>query len=364
MAFWWKKTPKTASDYARLLSEQLNKFDNASASDSRRKVQDECSKYLSGIKHFLLGDFEPEPSCESVDELYDAIYQLDILHDLLAKMPELEFEPRKDVALIFATCLRRSRDNKFVTVDYLVTKPQTLSLMLRTPELALTKPNASDLFLKSCSIILECLKYEQLCRMMLRDPQLWVFFDLARGGSFEVSTESLQILTSFFTVHHKLVSTEFFSHQANLQKLIDKINKLMAHGNYVTKRQSVKLLHSLIMIRSYNQFLTTYINSPENLKLIMILLSDRSKNLQMGSFNIFKVFVANPRKSKPVSDIMVKNRDKLLHYLASFNADSKDTTFLDEKEYVVQEIESLPRLVSPNSDLTLGTSPQNRSTIE
>ncbi|SCV04643.1 LANO_0G11452g1_1 [Lachancea nothofagi CBS 11611] len=357
MAFWWKKTPKTASDYAKLLSEQLNKFENATTIDSRRKVQDDCSKYLTGTKHFLLGEVEPEPTPEAVDELYGAIYQLDILRDLLVNLPELEFEARKDVALIFATCLRHSRDNKFVTVDYLVTRPNVVALMLRTPELALSKPNSSDLFLKAGFIILEALKYEQLCRIMLRDPQIWLFFDFAKGGSFEVSTESFQILTNLFTIHQKPVATEFFSQPINLQKFIDKINKLMAHGNYVTKRQSVKLLHSLIMIRSYNHLLTAYINSPDNLKLIMILLSDRSKNLQLGSFNIFKVFVANPRKSKPILDIMVKNRDKLLHYLMSFNTDSKDATFLDEKEYVVQEIESLPRLVSPNSDPSLGTSP-------
>ncbi|CEP61594.1 Hym1p LALA0_S03e06436g [Lachancea lanzarotensis] len=359
MAFWWKKTPKTPSDYARLLSEQLNKFENASTVDSRRKIQDDCSKYLAGTKHFLLGEVEPEPSVEAVDELYSAIYQLDLLYDLLVNLAELEFEARKDVALLFATCLRHSRDNKLVTVDYLVTRPKTISLMLRAPQMALSKANSSDLFLKTGSIILESLKYEQLCRLMLRDPQIWLFFDFAKSGSFEVSTESLQILTNLLTIHQKPVATEFFSQPANLHKFIEKINNVMAHGSYVTKRQSVKLLQYLIMIRAYNHLLTAYINSPDNLKLIMILLSDRSKNLQLASFNIFKVFVANPRKSKPVLDIMVKNRDKLLHYLQSFNTDSKDVTFLDEKEYVVQEIESLPRLVSPNGDFSFGTSPQH-----
>ncbi|SCU82308.1 LADA_0C04390g1_1 [Lachancea dasiensis] len=358
MAFWWKKTPKTASDYARLLSEQLNKLDHVSTIDNRRKIQDDCSRYLAGTKHFLLGDVDPEPTAEALDELYSAIYQLDLLYDLLTNLHDLEFEARKDVALIFATCLRHSRDNKFVTVDYMVTRPKIVSLILRTPELALSKNNASDLFLKAGFIILECLKYEQLCRLMLRDPQIWLFFDFAKGGSFEISTESFQILSSMFSVHQKPVATEFFGQHANLQKFIDKVNMLLAHGNYVTKRQSIKLLHSLIMIRAYNNLLTSYINSPDNLKLIMILLSDRSKNLQMGSFNIFKVFVANPRKSRPVLDIMVKNRDKLLHYLKSFNTDSKDATFLDEREYVIQEIESLPRLVSPNSDSTLEVSPQ------
>lgn len=143
-----------------------------------------------------------------------------------------------------------------------------------------------------------------------------------------------------------------------MTRFIDKINKLMAHGNYVTKRQSVKLLATLILNRINNQLMTTYINSSDNVKLIMILLSDRSKNLQLESFNIFKVVVANPRKSKPVLDVLVKNRDKLLNFFEQFGVDNKDSTFLDEKEFVVEQIEALPRIVATNGEYSLGTSPE------
>lgn len=358
MAFWWKKSPKTPSDYVKLLTEQLTKFETSSNSDNRRKIQDDCSKYLTGTKHFILGETDPAPTSEAIEELYAAIYQSDLLYDLLIHFADLEFEARKDVALLFATCLRRSSDNKFTTVDYLVTKPRIISVLLRTAELSINKPNSNTIFLTVGGIVTECLKYEQLCRIIIKDPQLWRYFEFALMGSFEISTESMQILNDVFTVHKKLVATEFFNQETKSQKFVHKINKLMAHGNYVTKRQSVKLLSTLILNRSNNQLMTAYINSPENLKLIMILLSDRSKNLQIESFNVFKVFVANPRKSKPVMDILVKNRDKLLHYFEHFGSDSKDGTLSDEKEFVVQQIEILPRLVSSNSESSLGTSPQ------
>lgn len=147
-----------------------------------------------------------------------------------------------------------------------------------------------------------------------------------------------------------------------MTKFIQNINKLMAHGSYVTKRQSTKLLASLIVVRSNNQFMNLYINSPENLKLIMTLMTDKSKNLQHEAFNVFKVMVANPRKSKPVSDILMKNRDKLLKYFDNFGIDCRDATFLDEKEFIVQEIESLPRIVSSNAEATVqvsGSPPRN-----
>lgn len=350
MTFWWKKNPKTPLDYVKFITEQLGKIESSSTQDSRRRAQEECSKYLMGTKHFILGDTEPRPTSEAIDELYMAMYRADFFYELLVHFSDLEFEARKEVMLIFSICLRYSKDNKLVTVDYLVSQPRTVNHMLRTVELALQKKGAHDLFLAVGNMIIECIKYEQLCRIILKDPQLWKFFDFVRLYYFEISTESLQILNAAFTTHPKLVSKEFFSQESNMTKFIQNINKLMAHGSYVTKRQSTKLLASLIVVRSNNQLMNAYINSPENLKLIMILMTDKSKNLQHEAFNVFKVMVANPRKSKPVSDILIKNREKLLKYFETFGTDYQDSTFLDERDFIIQEIESLPRIVSSNTD--------------
>ncbi|CAR26587.1 ZYRO0B13310p [Zygosaccharomyces rouxii] len=349
MTFWWKKNPKSPQDYVKFISDQLSKIESSSTQDSKRKAQEEVSKYLMYTKHFILGDTDPRPNAESIDELYGAIYRAELFYDLLIHFGDLEFEARKEVTLIFSICLRYSKDNKLVTVDYLVSKPKTIYTMLRTVESAMQRKTANDVFLTVGNMIMECIKYEQLCRIILQDPQLWKLFDIVRFGNFETSTESLQILSSALTTHTKLVSKEFFNNENNMNKFIQNINKLMAHGSYVTKRQSTKLLASLIVIRSNNQLMNTYINSLDNLKLIMVLMTDKSKNLQHEAFNVFKVIVANPRKSKPVFDILVKNREKLLKYFETFGLECQEPTFIDEKEFIVQEIESLPRIVSSNN---------------
>lgn len=86
-----------------------------------------------------------------------------------------------------------------------------------------------------------------------------------------------------------------------------------------------------------------YVDSPDHLKLTMNLLRDKSKNIQYEAFHVFKVFilsrdyyffteanvvaqqvfVANPKKSKPVQDILLKNRDKLLAFLPKFHDDRR-----------------------------------------
>lgn len=73
--------------------------------------------------------------------------------------------------------------------------------------------------------------------------------------------------------------------------------------------------------RSNFNVMTIYISNPENLKLMMNLLRDKSRNIQFEAFHVFKVFVANPNKVRPILDILVKNREKLLTFLGNFHND-------------------------------------------
>lgn len=71
---------------------------------------------------------------------------------------------------------------------------------------------------------------------------------------------------------------------------------------------------------NYN-IMTKYISSVDNLKLMMNLLKDKSRNIQFEAFHVFKVFVANPNKPQPVSEILQRNQEKLLKFLREFQND-------------------------------------------
>lgn len=56
----------------------------------------------------------------------------------------------------------------------------------------------------------------------------------------------------------------------------------------------------------------------------------------------FQVFVANPNKPKPVLDILLRNKDKLVDFLSNFHTDrSDDEQFNDEKAYLIKQIKEL-----------------------
>merc|ERR1719495_1324088 len=88
--------------------------------------------------------------------------------------------------------------------------------------------------------------------------------------------------------------------------------------------------------------MTKYISSQDNLKLMMNLLRDKSRNIQFEAFHVFKVFVANPNKTQPILDILVKNKDKLVEFLLNFHTDrTEDEQFNDEKTYLIKQIKEL-----------------------
>lgn len=107
--------------------------------------------------------------------------------------------------------------------------------------------------------------------------------------------------------------------------------------------------------------MTRYISNPDNLKLMMNMLKEKSRNIQFEAFHVFKVnimrkmnvqynvtmlfvqvFVANPNKPKPILDILIRNQDKLVEFLTRFHTErSEDEQFNDEKAYLIKQIKEL-----------------------
>ena len=126
---------------------------------------------------------------------------------------------------------------------------------------------------------------------------------------------------------HKMLAADFL--EANFERVFSgHYQKLLHSDNYVTRRQSLKLLGELLLdrhnfsvsliycdiVRSYRksnflryyssfnkhladcyslivifQVMTRYISNPDNLKLMMNMLKEKSRNIQFEAFHVFKV---------------------------------------------------------------------------
>ncbi|KAK3564479.1 hypothetical protein QTP86_022757 [Hemibagrus guttatus] len=204
-----------------------------------------------------------------------------------------------------------------------------------TPEVAL-----------NCGMMLrECLRHEPLARTVLFSEDFYCFFHYVELSTFDIASDAFASFKDLLT-RHKIMCADFL--ETNYDRVFTEYEKLLHSDNYVTKRQSLKLLGELLLDRHNFTVMTKYISRGENLKLMMNMLRDNSRNIQFEAFHVFKGFVANPNKTQPVLDILLKNQSKLVDFLSQFQTDrSEDEQFCDEKNYLVKQIRDLKRPAPP-----------------
>lgn len=189
----------------------------------------------------------------------------------------------------------------------------------------------------------ECARYEALAKIMLHSDEFFKFFRYVEVSTFDIASDAFSTFKELLT-RHKLLCAEFLD--ANYDKFFSQhYQRLLNSENYVTRRQSLKLLGELLLDRHNFTVMTRYISEPENLKLMMNMLKEKSRNIQFEAFHVFKVFVANPNKPKPILDILLRNQTKLVDFLTNFHTDrSEDEQFNDEKAYLIKQIKELKPL--------------------
>ncbi|CCL99916.1 uncharacterized protein FIBRA_01941 [Fibroporia radiculosa] len=327
---FFKSKPRTPPDLVRGLRDVLSKLEaGPPGSETRRKANEEVARNLQQIKAILYGDGDPLP--ELVAQLAQETYNTDLLYHLLVNIHRLEFEARKDVVQIFNNLLRRQIGARFPTVDYIRSRADVLFA-------AFDGYKDEEVALNTGMILREMLRHEELAKTLLHSDQFYTFPHYIETTTFGVSCDAFANFKETLT-RHKTMVAEYLD--KNYDRFFSSFSSLILSPNYVTKRQSLKLLGEILLDRANFSVMTRYIASETNLKTMMNLLRDKSKNIQFEAFHVFKVFVANPKKPPQIEMILRRNKDKLLTFLKSFHNDKEDEQFTDEKQFLIVQIQGL-----------------------
>jgi calcium binding protein 39 len=338
MSFLFSRSKqKSPSELVRSLNEAIQRVERQG---DRKKAIEEMQRWIFQIKSILYGDEENDPQIDLIALLAQEVYTSDVLVGVVNNLHQIDFDSRKDVVVIFTTLLRRKIGNRSPTVDYLVSRPNIFETLI------LHNGN-QDTCLSADAIVRDCAKYESLTKLILSLSVFWNYFDYIHTAPFEMAAGAFATLNDILMTQEQ-VTAEFLRNNGVMFN--QRASELMRSDNYVTKRQSLKLVAQLLRHRANFNFMTMYIDDVDNLKLVMNLLKDKSKNIQNEAFHIFKIFVANPKKSKPILDILIKNKVRLLKFLSDFSTErSNDKEFEDEKSYIINNISALPDLVPSSS---------------
>ncbi|XP_013786491.1 protein Mo25-like isoform X2 [Limulus polyphemus] len=297
------------------------------------KAQEDVSKNLMLMKNMLYGTSDQEPQTDIVlTQLAHELYNSNLLLSLIQNLSKIDFEGKKDVAQIFNNILRRQIGTRSPTVEYICTKPEILFTLIKGYE-------KQEIALNCGTMLRECARYEALAKIVLYSDEFYNFFKYVEVSTFDIASDAFSTFKELLT-RHKGLCAEFLEN--NYDKVFSHYQNLLNSENYVTRRQSLKLLGELLLDRHNFTIMTRYISNPENLKLMMNMLKEKSRNIQFEAFHVFKVFVANPNKPKPILDILLRNKEKLVDFLTKFHTDrSDDEQFNDEKAYLIKQIREL-----------------------
>ena len=219
----------------------------------------------------MYGEGESEPVPEQVAQFAQEAYQLHMMECLLTVMPRLEFEARKDIVQIFVALLQRSIGSRRPTVEYVWTHPAILRMAIRGYDVP-------DIALNTGIILHEMLQYELLAKLFLYSDDLYRFPQYIETTSFSISCDAFKNLRDALLCHRS-IAAEFLN--MHYDRFFHMYTQLLDSQNYVTRRQSLKLLGELLVDRAHYATMIRYVSDEENLKRIMNALRDRSKHIQL-----------------------------------------------------------------------------------
>lgn len=327
---------KTPEDIVRALRDGLEEGRTHSDPRTLRKTHEEVSKAIYSLKVMLYGDSnnDIEVKQQEVEELVRLACRGDLLKLIVSNLSLMEFETRKDAVQIFNNLLRREVDDSWNMCAASKVAENNGALLA-----TLVEGYANgDIALNCGAILRECIRHEVLAKLLLESDLFWRFFELVEVSDFDVASDAFSTFKDALTKHLN-ISAKFI--EANMERFVNNYNGLLRSPNYVTRRQSLKLLGEMLLERTNFRIMTHYIASPENLRLIMNLLLDMRRNIQFEAFHVFKIFVANPNKNAEVEHILVRNKEKMLAYLSDFLTDREDEQFQEDRKLVLQEIRKL-----------------------
>ncbi|WVY94378.1 hypothetical protein V8G54_033466 [Vigna mungo] len=226
---------------------------------------EEVEKNFATMRTMLSGDGESEPNSDQVSQLVDEICKEDVLTLLIHKLPILGWEARKDLVHCWSILLKHKVESNSCCVEYIEQHAELLDFLVVW------------YILESASFVL--------------------FFKFVELPNFDVASDAFSTFKDLLTKHVNVVS-EFLT--AHYDEFFDLYERLLTSPNYVTRRQSLKLLSDFLLESPNSQIMKRYILEVRYLKVMMTLLRVRK--------------MSNLRRKKSLSSRKLKGYHAKLYF--------------------------------------------------
>lgn len=263
-SFFKPSRPKTPLEVVKATKVSLMALDIKTVVEVKalEKAMEEIEKNFVTMRCMLSGDGEVEPNADQVLQLATEVCKEDVLILLVHKLPILGWEARKDLVHCWSILLKQKVDSTYCCVQFIENHFELLDFLVvcyDNKEVAL-----------HCGIMLrECIKFLSLARYILESASFELFFKFVELPTFDVASDAFSTFKDLLTKHLTVVSEYLTAHY---DEFFDLYEKLLTSSNYVTRRQSLKLLSEFLLEPPNSHIMKRYILEVRFLKVMMTLL--------------------------------------------------------------------------------------------
>ncbi|KAF2306262.1 hypothetical protein GH714_016089 [Hevea brasiliensis] len=275
----FKSKPRTPVEVVHQTRELLIYADKNTETRERKREEkmSELSKLILEMRTVLFGNGQNEPNSDACAQLTQEFFKENTFHLLIICLPKLDLGTRQNATHVIANLQRQRVNGRMTASEFMENNLDFMDILL---------PGYldGDIALTYGAISRECIRIN-----------LWLEYN----------------------------------------------SQLLESTNYITRRHAVKLLGDMLLERSNSAVMIRYVSSLDNMRILMNLFRDSKKTIQLETFHVFKLFIANQSKPPEIISVLVTNKSKLLRFFGDFNIDKDDEQFEADKAEVIREIATL-----------------------
>ena len=342
--FLKSKSKSKPSELMRKLAAELKAIPTGGPVCTLSISDDECNELENYLAAACAGTtanvyIKKQPKPEEVEKCINVAETTDIMTHIASKIAFLQPETRRIASAIWGYLLKMEHPKSFQRpmVEYLTRHLDTIDTLLRA-----YGANSGGADVTIGVMIRDATRFQKIIEYIYRKDLVFALFPVLTSSNFDVSSDAFQTLKEILT-NHKEVSAPWLSR--NFDKFFAEYMRPLKQGSggdYVTIRQSLSILSTILLDRQFMDAMIQFVGKDEYLKPILVLLSNQSKVVQFEAFHIFKIFAANPNKTVKISKLLTQNHDRILKLLTQIEQDRlDDNEFKQDKNAVVAKLEAV-----------------------
>ncbi|KAK6918296.1 Mo25-like [Dillenia turbinata] len=300
--------------------------ETASAKVKNRKSNKKTTpaELVEKLYTILYGDTEnlPDPkSCTEVTKGFFKDNNNNPLGILITSFEKFDTQTQSYFTKVFASLVRQKVQGRPLASDYLESNLYLIEHMINRSIDLITQGEQQTALFYNCMFIESLRTSREITKHFLKSKTyVKIFIDYALKDNFVVGSFFEQTLEMLLTVHKSVVA-EFL--QDNHEWFFEEVNlRFLKSSNFLNKLFGLQLLEKML---EDSAVVGKYVNSLENLKIVMNLMREESKNKSFKSMavGVFKRFLVNQKMPKEIAAVIILNKDKLLRLLYEVKANDQ-----------------------------------------